>query len=90
MVELQIDIANEGPWSVRTDHSRYESYLLSVWLADNGGHPVWRFALESPSDGQRRVFDQLDDIITFVKEQMLRDEHSRDTGSGKHNSEMDL
>jgi len=45
--------------------TQYEAYLLRMWRADNGGHSVWRFSLETRQ--QREVFANLEELLAFLK-----------------------
>lgn len=48
----------------------YLSYLLRLWrVSDAGGGPVWRASLESARTGERRDFDNPDDLLDFLREQ---------------------
>ena len=47
------------------DLTQYEAYLLRMWRADNGGHSVWRFSLETRQ--HREVFSSLEELLAFLK-----------------------
>jgi hypothetical protein len=48
----------------------YLSYLLRLWQATSGGKPVWRASLEDAHTSKRTGFACLDDLVTFLREQI--------------------
>jgi hypothetical protein len=48
---------------------RYFSYLLRVWLAEEGSQPQWRASLEDTLTGERLGFARLDDLCQYLKQQ---------------------
>ena len=44
----------------------YRSYLLRLWLESNDP-PVWRAILESPVNGERHGFSDLQALLTFIE-----------------------
>lgn len=49
-----------------SDRSRYQAFLLRLWLADNGGQPVWRLSLEKPGSSSRRIFHSIAELDSFL------------------------
>lgn len=49
-----------------SDRSRYQAFLLRLWVADNGGRPVWRLSLEEPGGSNRRLFHSVAELDTFL------------------------
>jgi len=50
---------------------KYHSYLLRLWIEDTNGKRGWRISLENPFTGERRGFASLNDLCTYLKEQMI-------------------
>jgi hypothetical protein len=46
----------------------YRSYLLRLWLEPNDP-PAWRAILESPINGERHGFSNLDDLFAFLEQE---------------------
>jgi hypothetical protein len=49
-------------------------FLIRLWPAENGGEPAWQASVESVSTGERRVFACLDDLIAFLRQQVVQAE----------------
>lgn len=49
----------------------YRSYLLRLWLESNDP-PVWRAILESPVNGERHGFSDLQALLTFIEKDALQ------------------
>jgi len=61
-------------------------YLLHLWQerAPRPGSPeVWRFSLEDPRTGQRQGFASLEEMMSFLREQLAGEHGSRGRGQGK-------
>jgi hypothetical protein len=50
------------------EQSDYQSYLLRLWLV-NDGEEGWRASLESPHAGGRRGFADLEALFSFLRRQ---------------------
>ena len=48
---------------------KYLSYLLRLWMVEEDGEYLWRASLEVTHSGERYGFANLDDLLTFLKEQ---------------------
>lgn len=46
----------------------YMSFLLRLWLADDGRDSVWRASLEFPHTGERKGFANLNELILYLEE----------------------
>ena len=55
---------------VNIEPQPYLSYLLRLWLAENGGERIWRASLESPRSGQRTGFASLNDLFDFLRQEV--------------------
>jgi hypothetical protein len=51
--------------------SEYRSYLLRLWLESNDP-PAWRAILESPVNGERHGFSNLQELFKFVEQDALK------------------
>jgi hypothetical protein len=51
-----------------TEGKHYFSYLLRVWLAEEGSQPQWRASLEDTHSGERQGFASLEDMGWCLKE----------------------
>lgn len=51
-----------------TERKRYFSYLLRVWLAEEGSQPQWRASLEDTHTGERQGFASLEDVCRYLTE----------------------
>jgi hypothetical protein len=49
------------------EKSRYISFLLRLWLADDDGDPVSRLSLESPLSGECKGFANLDELLSYLR-----------------------
>ena len=49
----------------------YRSYLLRLWLEPNDP-PTWRAMLESPTNGERHGFANLESLFTFLEQETER------------------
>lgn len=47
--------------------SRYLSFLLRLWMADDDENPVRRVSLESSLTGEFKGFANLDDLFNYLK-----------------------
>jgi hypothetical protein len=47
--------------------SEYRSYLLRLWLESNDP-PAWRAILESPVNGERHGFSDLQGLYNFIEQ----------------------
>jgi hypothetical protein len=47
--------------------SEYHSYLLRLWLESNDP-PAWRAILESPVNGERYGFSDLQELFKFIEQ----------------------
>ena len=52
-----------------TTSRSYLSYLLRLWLMEDGDQPQWRAALEDPRTGQLISFASLEELFVFLREQ---------------------
>lgn len=54
----------------------YLAYLLRLWRADglapSGNVTNWRASLESPQSGERIGFGSLDELFTYLLEEVIR------------------
>ena len=48
----------------------YLSYLLRLWLAGDGDQPQWRFSLEDPLSGERFGFNNLEELVEFLRQKI--------------------
>ena len=65
--------------------SRYYSFLVRLWAAENNADAIWHISLESSETGETRVFPNLDELIIFFEDLMrirtaLRGEDERKQG----------
>ena len=51
-----------------TESSRYQAYLLRLWLTGDDDTAVWRASLEDPRTGERRGFADVDSLLAFLSE----------------------
>ena len=49
--------------------SKYQSYLLRLWLVEENGNRVWRASLEVTQSGEKHGFASLESMFAFLKEQ---------------------
>lgn len=53
------------------DLPRYHSYLLRFWQEQTLERAdAWRFSLEEPQSGQRKGFDSLQELMSFLEEEV--------------------
>jgi hypothetical protein len=52
--------------SVKT---HYLSYLLRIWVSQEGGSPDWRVSLENTRTGERLAFSSLERLLAFLQDQ---------------------
>jgi hypothetical protein len=45
--------------------ARHHSYLLRFWQEER-----WRFMLENPHSGEKRGFDSLETLVTFLEAEL--------------------
>lgn len=63
--------ADSDPWRrKRQSRSCYLSYLLRLWQTPDGDRQVWRFSLQSPGVNEWLGFASLEELVTFLREQM--------------------
>lgn len=63
--------------------SLYLSFLLRLWLVDEGGEPIWRASLQCPLTGERENFANLDELITHLEQiTYVAARETRDTPQG--------
>jgi hypothetical protein len=48
----------------------YLAYLLRLWRHNDEEQTNWRASIESSHSGNRHVFANLDDLVTFLRLQM--------------------
>jgi hypothetical protein len=60
----------------------YRSYLLRLWLEPNDP-PAWRAILESPGNGERRGFANLQTLFMFLEQETQRLEDAEQTRQNK-------
>lgn len=53
-----------------TEPSRYLSYLLRMWCAEDCKPAPWRASLEDPHSGERLGFASPEELFTFLIEQV--------------------
>ena len=49
-----------------TEASRYQAYLLRLWLTGDDDAAVWRASLEDPRTGERRGFADVNSLLAFL------------------------
>lgn len=51
---------------------RYETYLLTCWQErdDIAGTVTWRFSLETPCSGRRRLFVTLNEAVETIEKEL--------------------
>jgi hypothetical protein len=59
----------------------YRSYLLRLWLEPNNP-PAWRAILESPINGERHGFANLNDLFAFLNQETNRLEKDKNLTQG--------
>jgi hypothetical protein len=60
-------LAQDGP-------PRYAAYLLRYWevRSQRPREPsTWRFSLQEAGTGERRVFRALEDLVAFLREELV-------------------
>jgi hypothetical protein len=62
---------------VKQNERRYISFMLRLWLTQDGTQSIWRVSLEDPVSGERRGFANIEQLCAFLKRQI-----SADGGSG--------
>ena len=50
--------------------TEYHAYLLRLWNANPDGIPAWHASLEDPHTGERHGFADLEQLYTFLQEQI--------------------
>jgi len=50
-----------------------------MWCTQSYEDTVWYIVLENPSTGLKDVFDNLDDVMAFLQEQMDSEKNNDDT-----------
>lgn len=56
--------------------SKYQSYLLRLWLVEENGNKVWRASLEVTQSGEKHGFASLESMFVFLKKQTRGSETS--------------
>ena len=51
-----------------TEASRYQAYLLRLWLTGDDDTAAWRASLEDPRTGERRGFADVNSLLAFLAE----------------------
>jgi len=54
------------------DPPRYQTYLVTCWQERDEvmGTAVWRFRLETPRSGQRRIFTTLEEVMSVIETEL--------------------
>ncbi len=65
-----------------TQHRRYYSYMLRLWISDSEGKPAWRASLENPHTGDRLTFATLRRLFDFLEDQCVQ-ENNRNAPTGE-------
>jgi hypothetical protein len=54
---------------------RYETYLLTCWQERDevAGTVTWRFRLETPRSGKRRLFKALKEVVAMIEMELDSD-----------------
>ena len=52
------------------EQANYRSFLLRLWWANDEGTVVLRIYIENPITGERKGFASLDDLTTFLGEEV--------------------
>lgn len=65
----------------------YRSYLLRLWLEPNHP-PEWRAMLESPSNGERHGFPNLQALFVFLEQETERLEQEQVNRAGRQEREV--
>lgn len=63
-------------------YPHYRAFLLRLWRADNGGHPVWRLSLEEAGAEQRYLFHSVNAVQSFLIDLMIGQEDESGTVPG--------
>jgi hypothetical protein len=50
--------------------NEYRSFLLRLWRVLRNGKRIWLVGLEDPHTGKRKSFSSLDELISYLKEQI--------------------
>lgn len=55
--------------SATKEAPRYQTYLLTCWQERDKvrGTVRWRFRLETPRSGQRRIFTTLEEVMSIIE-----------------------
>ena len=51
---------------------QYKTYLVTCWLERDEvlGTAVWRFRLETPRSGLRRIFATLEEVMSVIEKEL--------------------
>lgn len=62
---------SELPPDKGTPH--YQTYLVSCWQERDEvtGTTVWRYRLEKPRSGHRRIFTTLEEVMSIIEKELL-------------------
>ena len=48
----------------------YQAYMLRLWQTERDGEWVWWASLESPHNGERHLFTDVENLFDFLQEQV--------------------
>ena len=57
--------------------AHYQSYLLRLWSAEEGGDVAWRASLENPRTSERIGFSSLERLFAFLQDQTAEWAHDK-------------
>jgi hypothetical protein len=60
---------DNGPRN-RKKEENYHSFLLRLWRVIRNGKHIWLAGLEDPYTGKRKSFASLEELISYLKEQI--------------------
>lgn len=65
----------EHPLKKQKSPLRRQSYLLTCWQERDeiAGTVTWRFNLEAPGAGKRRLFTNLQDVMVWIEQELQND-----------------
>ena len=64
---------------VTKETPRYQTYLVTCWQERDEvmGTAVWRFRLETPRSGHRRIFISLEQVMSTIEMELQSGDDSR-------------
>lgn len=64
----------------------YFAYLLRIWVSEHEGQRRWRASLENAHGPERRVFDNFQELLAFLEEQIEEwdRQHAETQGASKN------